>query len=67
MEGINLMNLFKTFSLTWWQAGVFKAGMFGIGTAFGACLHSYFIPYLTIILAAAIACLAYVTYVWAKQ
>ena len=61
------MNLFKTFSLKWWQGGVFKVGMLGLGIAVGACLHSAFVPYLTLILAVAIVCLAYVTYVWAKQ
>ena len=30
------MNLFKTFTLTWWQAGIFKVGLLALGIAVGA-------------------------------
>ena len=61
------MNLFKTFTLKWWQAGFFKLGMLAAGIALGAYLHDLFAVYLAMIVAIAIACLAYVSYVWLKQ
>jgi hypothetical protein len=36
------MNLFKTFTLTWWQAGSFKLGMWASGIAVGAHWHEFF-------------------------
>ena len=61
------MNLFKTFTLTWWQGGIFKWGLTLLGIAIGAYWHDFFGAYLTALMAFAVVCLAYVTYVWAKQ
>ena len=61
------MNLFKTFTMKWWQAGIFKVGMWGAGIAVGTYWHELFAGYLAILVAVAIVCLTYVTYVWAKQ
>jgi len=61
------MNPFKTFTLRWWQAGVFKWGMLALGIAIGAYWHDFFSGYLLILLAVAVVCLAYVTCVWWKQ
>jgi hypothetical protein len=61
------MNPFKTFTLRWWQAGVFKWGMLALGIAIGAYWHNFFSGYLLILMAVAVVCLAYVTCVWWKQ
>jgi len=61
------MNLFKTFSLTWWQAAFFKVGLLGLGIAIGAYCHELLAGYLLPILVIAAASLAYVSYVWWKQ
>jgi hypothetical protein len=40
------MNISKTFTLKWWQGGLFKWGMLALGIAIGAYWHEYFISYL---------------------
>ncbi len=61
------MNLFKTFSLTWWQATSFKVGLLATGIVIGTHWHDLFSGYLFLLIAIAVVSLAYVTYVWAKQ
>jgi hypothetical protein len=58
------MNIFKTFTLKWWQGGIFKWGMLSLEIAIGTYWHDFFDTYLPILLLMAIASLAYVTYVW---
>ena len=61
------MNPFKTFTLKWWQGGLFKWGMLALGIAIGAYWHDFFSGYLPILIIVAVVCLAYVTFVWWKQ
>jgi hypothetical protein len=61
------MNIFKTFTLKWWQAGLFKVGMLALGIAAGTYWHDLFGGYFTGLIAVAAASLAYITYVWWKQ
>jgi hypothetical protein len=61
------MNLFKSFTLQWWQAGLFKVGLLALGIAVGAYWHGLFTGFLPALIILAAICLAYVTYVWWKQ
>ena len=61
------MNIFKTFTLKWWQGALFKAGMWALGIAVGAYWHNTFSAFIPELVAIGAVCLAYVTYVWAKQ
>jgi len=61
------MNLFKTFTLKWWQAALFKLGMLALGIAIGTYWHAVFGGYLHIFMIAAAVSLAYILYVWWKQ
>jgi hypothetical protein len=61
------MDLFKTFSLTWWQAALFKAGLLATGIVIGAYWSAVFASYLVVLIVVAAICLTYVTFVWAKQ
>jgi len=61
------MNLFKTFTLKWWQGSLFKWGVFALGIAVGAYWHDFFGSYLPILIIVAVVSLAYITYVWWKQ
>ncbi|MGA2088746.1 MAG: hypothetical protein ABSG66_07495 [Stellaceae bacterium] len=61
------MNLFKTFTLTWWQGGLFKWGVFALGIAAGSYWSGFFGGYLPALIIFAVLCLGYVTVVWARQ
>lgn len=61
------MNIFKTFTLKWWQTGLFKWGMLALGIAIGTYWHDLFGGYLLILIIGAVVSLAYVTFVWWKQ
>jgi hypothetical protein len=61
------MNLFKTFTLKWWQTSIFKVGMLALGLVHGAYLHHLFGGYLVILIVASALSLAYVSYIWWKQ
>jgi hypothetical protein len=61
------MNLFKTFTLKWWEAGLFKVGLLALGIAIGAYGHLLFDGVLPALLVVAAVSLAYVTCVWLKQ
>jgi hypothetical protein len=61
------MNIFKTFTLKWWQTGFFKLGMLALGIAIGAYWHAFFGDYLFILAIVAAVSLALVSYVWGKQ
>jgi hypothetical protein len=61
------MNIFKTFTLKWWQTGLFKWGLLALGIAIGAYWHDLFSSYLPILMIIAAASLTYVSYVWWKQ
>ena len=61
------MNIFKTFTLKWWQAGAFKLGMLALGIAIGTYWRDVFGGYLLILIIVAVVSLAYITYVWWKQ
>jgi hypothetical protein len=61
------MKFFKTFTLKWWQTGLFKLGMLTLGIAIGAYWHALFGSYLVILAILAAVSLAYISYLWSKQ
>ncbi len=61
------MNIFKTFTLKWWQTSLFKLGMLALGIAIGAHWHDFFGNYLLILTIVAAVSLAYVSYAWWMQ
>jgi hypothetical protein len=62
-----VMNLFKTFTLQWWQTSIFKIGMLALGILAGAYFHDLFGGYLVLLIIVSALSLAYITYVWWKQ
>ena len=61
------MNIFKTFTLKWWQTGLFKLGMLTLGIAIGAYWHALFGGCLAILTTVAAVSLAYISFLWWKQ
>jgi hypothetical protein len=60
-------NLFKSFTLTWWQASLFKVAMLAAGVAIGAYWPDFFHAYVPVLILVAAVAASYVTYVWWKQ
>jgi len=61
------MDLFKMFTLSWWQTGLFKWGVLALGIVIGTHWHDLFASYLLVLIIFAGISLTYLTYVWAKQ
>ena len=76
------MTIFKSFTLTWWQGGLFKWGVFLLrtaqvvpepaglsllGIAVGAWWSTFFGDFIPLLLIISGVFLAYVTYIWWKQ
>jgi hypothetical protein len=66
-DWITRMNLFKTFTLKWWQGALFKWGVLAAGMAIGTYWHGFLVDYLLLLIIFAFVSLAYITYVWSKQ
>lgn len=58
------MNIFKSFTLKWWQEPLFKIAAIGIGIIVGAHWHYFFTPLIIPIFIVALICGLYVLYVW---
>ena len=56
------MNIFKTFTLKWWQTGIFKLGMLTLGIAIGTYRHAVFGGYLVTLTIVGAVSLAYISY-----
>jgi hypothetical protein len=57
------MNILKTFTLKWWQTGIFKWGMLTLGIAIGTYWHNLFGGYLPILMSMAVVTLVYISFV----
>ncbi len=61
------LNVFKSFTLKWWQGAFFKWGVLCLGIVIGAEWYAFFDDYLLLLTIIAAACLAYISFVWWKQ
>ncbi len=61
------MHLFKAYTYTWWQIGIFKLGLLAVGAAIGAYWHGFFRSNLTALIIVAVIASAYVAFISLKQ
>jgi len=61
------MNIFKTFTLKWWQGALFKWSIFALGILIGATWPGLFIAWRAVLLIVFIVPGIYVTWLWWKQ
>jgi len=61
------MNIFKTFTLKWWQGGLFKWSLLSLGIVVGAAWPAVFNPWRTELLLLFVITTAYITRIWWKQ
>lgn len=61
------MNIFKTFSLKWWQVGIFKLSLLAVGIAIGAYWSDIFLPFVIALAVVGVSAGAYVWFVWSQE
>lgn len=61
------MNLFKKYTFSWKQIGVFKVSLISIGVIIGTYWHEFFRANMTIVVITAILTTGYILYVSLKQ
>ena len=61
------MNIFKTFTLKWWQGSLLKISMILAGIAIGSTWPSLFNRWVVVLWSLSIILAVYITYVWWSQ
>lgn len=61
------MNLFKNYTFSWKQIGVFKLALLSIGISIGSYWYEFFSTYITFVIVVAVVATAYIMYVSIKQ
>ena len=61
------MNIFKSFTLKWWEGSLFKWSMVSLGIVVGATWPEIFSPLRGLFLALFAVPALYVSWVWWKQ
>jgi len=61
------MNIFKDFTLKWWQAGIFKIALLSLGIIIGSTWPELFKGWTSLLFLIFLISGGYVGYVWWKQ
>jgi len=61
------MNLFKNFTMTWWQAAIFKVSIVCLGISIGSNWPAFFAPLTWLWLTLAAVTGLYLVSLWSKQ
>ena len=61
------MNLFTSYTYSWWQIGIFKVAMLTIGIAFGAYIHEWVLAHIVAIITIAVISSVYISLVSFRQ
>jgi len=61
-----MMNLFKPFTLEWWQVALFKIAMVALGLALGATWPQFFSRWVVWLWLIFVITGSYITWIWYK-
>ena len=61
------MNLFSSYTYSWWQIGIFKLAMFTIGLAVGTYTHEWVLETMAVVVMVAVITSLYIAIVSFKQ
>jgi len=57
------MNIFRDYSFTWWQVGIFKLALLALGVAIGSYFSDTFLPYFSLLIILGLAFGGYIAFV----
>ena len=57
------MNIFRNYTLTWWQVGLLKLALLSLGIAIGSYCQATFLPYVTALAVLGLVLGAYIAWV----
>lgn len=61
------MNLFRSYTFTWWQVGIFKLALLAIGIIIGTYLHEFMRDNIAMLVVVAATATAYIIYIALRQ
>ena len=61
------MNIFKSFTMKWWEGGLFKVSMISLGIVIGATWPEIISPLRALFLALFAVLAIYISWIWWKQ
>lgn len=61
------MNIFKSYTFSWWEMGIFKLALLAIGISVGIYWQSFFVEYIEVIWSIAILASIYSMYIAIRQ
>ncbi len=61
------MNIFKSFTLTWWQTGLLKLCLISLGIIIGVYFQEFFLQWIVLVTILFVVPAIYITNVWWKQ
>lgn len=61
------MNIFKSKTLSWWQAGVFKISLLSLGILVGTHWSDLFLSYTNLLIGLFIVSTLYLFYIWFRD
>ena len=61
------MDIFRNYTFTWWQVGLFKLALLSLGIAIGAYCQATFQPYITALAVLGLGLGAYIAWVSFRQ
>jgi hypothetical protein len=61
------MDLFKSFTLKWWQGGLFKLSMISLGIILGVYFQTFFLKWIVIVTIIFIVPAIYLFRLWWRQ
>jgi putative Mn2+ efflux pump MntP len=62
-----IMNIFKTFTMNWWQIGIFKLSLASIGIILGVYFQEFFIKYILLVGIIFVLSTLYTLILWLRQ
>ena len=61
------MNIFKSYTFSWWEMGIFKLALIAIGISVGIYWQAFFIEYIEVVWSIAILSSIYSMYIAIRQ